>query len=69
MTVKFKIADPEVSQSLGQYCVVLLGPYGHWGERYDELYQWCVTNNSQIEGMTVSIPDESTLALFCLKWS
>ncbi len=66
---RFVVADREVSQSLGQYTIIMLGDIGYWVDNYEVLQQWCEDNGGSVEGMTVNIPDDQTLTAFCLKWT
>lgn len=66
---RFTVANLEVSQSLGQYTIVMLGDIGYWVDNYDALEQWCAVNGGSVQGMTVNIPDDQTLTAFCLRWS
>lgn len=49
--------------------VVVLADIGYWNEHYDELKLWCEPAGCKLQGMTVSIPDDATSTLFCLRWS
>ena len=66
---RFIVADPEVSASLGQSVIVILSGIAFWNQHYDALQAWCAQNNSEIQGMTVNIPDNATLTAFCLRWA
>ena len=49
--------------------LIVLTDIGYWAENYELLEQWCDEHGCQARGMTVEIPDEPTLTLFCLRWS
>jgi hypothetical protein len=49
--------------------MVVLGDFKFWDDNYTELERWCNEHTCKISGMTVNMPDEKTLMLFCLKWS
>ena len=66
---RFVVADAQVSQSLNQHTIVMLGDIGFWIENYDLLQQWCQDHGGKVEGMTVNIPNEQVLTAFCLRWS
>lgn len=49
--------------------IIMLSDVGYWVDHYDELKSWCSTHKCQLAGMTVEIPDDETLTMFCLSWS
>lgn len=49
--------------------LIILTDYKFWNEYYDDLELWCRENRSEIQGMTVALPDSPTLTAFCLRWS
>lgn len=49
--------------------MVILADYVYWAEHQQELKEWCTKNHCQYQGMTVTICDSETLALFCLRWA
>lgn len=49
--------------------VIVLTDIEYWNNNYDELAIWCDDNNCVQQGMTVDIPTDETLTLFCLKWA
>ena len=49
--------------------LVVLTDIGYWASHVDELVIWCAENNCETRGMTVTLPDEESITLFCLKWS
>jgi hypothetical protein len=63
---KFIVIEPPIIDA--GICVVLSN-VGFWTMYYNELETWCNQNNSHLQGMTVQLPDENTLTLFCLQWS
>lgn len=69
MKQRFVVADPEVAQSLGQPVIIMLSDIEFWNTHYDALHAWCEQNASEVQGMTVNIPDDTTLTAFCLRWA
>jgi len=65
----FIVADPEIARSLGQPVIVMLSDIAFWNINYDSLHEWCRQNHSEVQGMTVNIPDDVTLTAFCLRWA
>ena len=55
--------DPEVYPQ-----TVVLADVGYWTERIQELREWCDQHGCRFKGMTVSVPTEDLITLFCLKW-
>jgi len=53
----------------GNEKMVILADYNFWSDHEDELRQWCRENNSVFAGMTVTVPNEQTLTVFCLRWA
>lgn len=49
--------------------VIFLADYIFFAANQIELNDWCIKNNCDFQGMTVTVPDEHTLAIFILKWS
>ena len=49
--------------------MIVLTDFTFWTNNYTELGDWCGAHQCRLSGMTVDIPDEKTLTLFCLKWS
>ena len=49
--------------------IVILTDIGYWVNHADELLLWCSENNFKNKGMTVTLPDEKAISLFCLRWS
>lgn len=49
--------------------MVILSDISFWAPKYDVLGDWCRAHQCRLEGLTVNVPDEPTLMLFCLKWS
>ena len=48
---------------------VILTNLSFWSTNYTELGNWCGLHQCRLSGMTVDVPDDPTLTLFCLKWS
>ena len=66
---RFVVADSIIAEELGQRVIVVLSDIGYWTKHYEALQQWCQENNSEVQGMTINIPDDQTLTAFCLKWA
>lgn len=65
----FVVADTEISQSLGVPIIVVLANIEFWNHNYEALQAWCEQHHSEVQGMTVNIPDDTTLTAFCLRWA
>jgi len=48
---------------------IVLTDVGYWIDHWDDLIEWSKKHNCNIQGMTVSVPDEQTKMLFALRWS
>lgn len=48
--------------------IILLTDMDYWIERTDDIKSWCRDNNCTQSGLTVTVPSEKELLLFCLKW-
>lgn len=53
----------------GSTKLVILTEIDFWSENYETLKQWCIEHRCLAKGMTVEIPNDQTLTLFCLRWS
>ena len=53
----------------GNSHIVIFTDIGYWIDHLDEMIAWCKNNNCQQTGMTIDIPNNETLTLFCLKWA
>lgn len=49
--------------------LIVLSDIGYWSDNIDALIEWCGQHNCEVKGMTVDIPSDTTLTLFCLRWS
>lgn len=49
--------------------IIILTDNQYWSERYAELDAWCEIHGAISVGMTVDIPSDEILTLFCLKWT
>jgi hypothetical protein len=49
--------------------IVLLTNVMFWSEQYDNLGTWCEEHHAEVKGMTVNIPSDEVLTLFCLRWT
>jgi hypothetical protein len=64
---RFVVADDDLIA--GDCKLVILTEVGYWSDHYEELAEWCNTHHCLAQGMTVEIPNDVTLTLFCLRWS
>lgn len=48
--------------------MVVLTDIPFWAREVDNLVPWCIEHGCNTQGMTVEIPDDETLTLFCLRW-
>ena len=48
--------------------LIVMSDFRYWSEHADDMLVWCNENGCQIRGMTVEVPDDQTLTLFCLRW-
>ena len=65
------IVAPEFAYDLGKDFkhVIVLTDIAFWAKEVDNLVPWCLENGCRTQGMTVEIPDDKILTLFCLRWS
>lgn len=49
--------------------LIVLADISYWNTHYEQLKDWCDEHLSEVRGMTVVVPNEKVLTLFCLKWS
>lgn len=49
--------------------MIVLTDIAFWSDNIDALMQWCRDHGCETQGMTVDIPDDHTLTVFCLRWS
>jgi hypothetical protein len=49
--------------------LIVLTDLKFWVLASDELDRWCEENNCKTKGMTVEIPSDRELTLFCLRWA
>lgn len=63
---KFVVVDN--IESAGEILIVLTD-FDFWVTNYGQLQQWCEDNTSKVAGMTVTIPNYTSLTAFMLKWS
>jgi len=71
-TQRFIIAGGYAEKYLDQYPnghLIVLTDFKFWTEHAEELVAWCKQHACQVEGMTVTVPDDKKLTLFALKWS
>jgi hypothetical protein len=66
---RFIIADPDVAFDMGHSSIIILSDIGFWNENFDQLQTWCRHHGAEQQGMTVNVPNEETLMMFCLQWS
>lgn len=65
---KHRFIIPDTLVTDGELLIVL-SDVAFWNIHYDDLKVWCHQHRSKQEGMTVVVPDETTLTAFCLRWS
>lgn len=68
---RFMVAPSYISRGLAQPQyghMIVLTDIGFWADNIDALVQWCQDHGCETRGMTVDIPDDQTLTLFCLRW-
>jgi hypothetical protein len=66
---RFIIAENSLFDKTNFEYLILLTDIKFWAENLEALQEWCLKNKSNQQGMTVEIPCEKTLVLFCLQWS
>ena len=49
--------------------LVVLCDIEYWGTHYSALLDWCAEHDSEVLGMTVNIPNDEILSIFCLRWT
>ena len=49
--------------------LIVLTDLKFWVLALDDLDRWCEENNCRTKGMTVEIPSDRELTLFCLRWA
>lgn len=49
--------------------LIVLTDLKFWVLASDDLDRWCKENNCKTKGMTVEIPSDRELTLFCLRWA
>ena len=65
---KFVIAGGHLVGKISGH-IVVLSDIGFWADNVDDLITWCEKNNCKTKGMTVEIPTDELLTLFCLRWA
>lgn len=48
--------------------LVVLSDLGYWSDNIDTLIAWCAEHGCMHRGMTVDVPTDKLLTLFCLRW-
>lgn len=48
--------------------IVVLTAVPFWGQNAELLTKWCQEHGCQQQGMTVELPTDELLTLFCLRW-
>lgn len=68
---RFVVAPSYISRDLLTVYghIVVLTDFQYWHDKSDELLEWCKETGSELKGVTVDIPNDETLTLFCLRWS
>lgn len=49
--------------------LVVLSDVGYWAANVDDLIVWCGETGCKLQGMTIDVPTDELLTLFCLRWS
>lgn len=68
---KFVIAPSYISRGLPEPTyghLVVMTDFSFWHDNFDDLMFWCADHDCQVKGMTIDIPNDETLTLFCLRW-
>ena len=66
---KFVVVGQDLFDEIGYTHLVIMTDIKFWAQAVDDCIAWCYQNECEIKGMTISIPNEETLAMFLLKWS
>lgn len=68
---RFVIAPNYISHGLKPVFghLIVLSDFSYWTEHIDDLLVWCGEHDCTVKGMTVDVPTDATLTLFCLRWS
>jgi hypothetical protein len=69
---RFMVAPSYISRELPEPVyghMIVLTDFSYWTEHIDDLLLWCGEHDCTVKGMTVDIPNDPTLTLFCLRWS
>jgi hypothetical protein len=64
---KFVIADSVLNDKSGY--LIILTDFGFWATHMQDLENWCKDNDGEIQGMTLNLLTEQSLAAFLLKWT
>ena len=48
--------------------LIVMTDFSFWNDNIDALLAWCNDYECRVQGMTVEIPNDETLTLFCLRW-
>lgn len=59
---RFAYDDADVGE------MIILTNVAFWVGELDELIDWCKEHDCRLQGMTVEIPTEELLTMFCLRW-
>lgn len=69
---RFVVAPNYISHGLSDPVyghLVVLTDIDFWTKNIDDLIAWCSEHQCMHRGMTVDVPNDVTLTLFCLRWS
>jgi hypothetical protein len=68
---RFTIAPNYTFSDVDDNCkhLIVLTDLRFWTLASDDLDRWCEENNCKTKGMTVEIPSDRELTLFCLRWA
>ena len=68
---KFVVTPSYISKGLPEPVyghLVVMTDFTFWHDNFDALLAWANDNNCEVKGMTIDIPNDETLTLFCLRW-
>ena len=68
---RFTVCPSYISRGLPEPTyghLIVMTDFMFWHDNFDELLVWCNDHECTVKGMTIDIPDDATLTLFCLRW-
>lgn len=69
---RFVIAPNYISRGLDNPVyghLIVMSDFQYWTKNADAMLAWCNEHGCTIKGMTVEVPTDELLTLFCLRWS